>query len=573
MSSSQQTPWKSRVSAVPAPPTIIPNLIWQILFARGFDSAERVQGCLTSSLKNLKPPTSLLGMDIAVERLVRAYKNKEALCIYADFDLDGSSGLALLKTGLENLGFEKVVGYQPRRLAEGYGVHVPAVREIAEMGIRLMITVDVGITAHDALEEAKRLQMDVIVTDHHLPKETLPPAITIVNPNQGTCTSGLGHLAGVGVAFYLFLAVRRALKDQNIPFTDFDPKELLDFFVIGTVTDMVPLVGENRVLVKHGLVQLSQTKRPGLRALLELLGLEGRLLDSSDVGMKLAPKLNALSRLESAIRPIDMLLEPDLAKARELAREVLATNERRVETQKRGLELALAQLKSAKPSTCVWVWSKDFHRGVVGLIATRLSQDLGVPAFVGSLGEDGKIVGSARAPKGGTTNLVNALQSATKSLARFGGHARAAGFELELEKTDSFKTCLEEHFASQAEVEPEPIWYDAEGSFEEVNESLMKWLDQVGPFGVGFELPVFRLRDVHIKKFSVLKGGHLRFDFLQSSGSKTCSGIFFSPPPSVLDCIRSGEAKTLEVLGQLQWNHFQGRKSLQLQLTDLRPSN
>jgi single-stranded-DNA-specific exonuclease len=539
------------------------------LYARGFDSAEKFDRCFKSSLKELRCPSTLLGMDRAVERLIEAFKSQEPVCIYADFDLDGSSGLALLKTGLESLGFSKVIGYQPRRLAEGYGVHAAAVREIAEAGVRLMVTVDVGITAHEALLEAKRLGMDVIVTDHHLPKETLPEALTIVNPNQGTCTSGLGHLAGVGVAFYLFLAVRRALRESGLAYSETDPKELLDFFVIGTVTDMVPLIRENRVLVKHGLVQLSQTKRPGLRALIEVLGLDGRLLDSSDVGMKFAPKLNALSRLESNIRPIDMLLENDLKKARDLAREVLACNDRRVETQKRGLEIALAQLQAAKPRSCVWVWSREFHRGVVGLIATRLSQETGMPAFVGSLGDDGRIVGSARAPKNAAANLVAALETASAQLERFGGHAHAAGFELEQTKVEDFRSSLESHFANAPQDSIEPVWYDAEGSFSEVDDNLMKWLDQIGPFGSGFEAPVFRFRDMRVKKVSELRGGHLRFDFLRAGGPAV-SGIFFSPPRDAARLVCGDGAKTLEVLGELQWNHFQGRKSPQLQLRDLR---
>lgn len=564
-----RAPWKARASTCPAPPILLPNLIWQVLHSRGYDSADKIKSCLQASFKELRCPSTLKGMGPAVERLIQAYQTKEPVCIYADFDLDGSSGLALLKTGLEGLGFPHVIGYQPRRLAEGYGVHSKAVREIAESGVRLMITVDVGITAHEALSEAKRLGMDVIVTDHHLPKETLPEALTIVNPNQGACASGLGHLAGVGVAFYLFLAVRRALRDRGIAFNETDPKELLDFFVIGTVTDMVPLIGENRVLVKHGLVQLAQTKRPGLRALIEALGIGGRLLDSSDVGMKFAPKLNALSRLESSIRPIDMLLERDLTKAEALASEVLACNDRRVETQKRGLEIALAQLRDATPGKCIWVWSREFHRGVVGLIATRLAQETGLPAFVGSVGDDGRIVGSARAPKSGVANLVAALEAAGGELERFGGHAQAAGFEVALDKAEALRSKLEGHFINQPSIEPEPVWYDAEGSIAEVDEALMRWLDQLGPFGSGFEAPVFRLRDVHIKKVSELRGGHLRFDFLKASG-KGFSGIFFSPPAAAAKQVCGEGAKTLEVLGELQWNHFQGRKSLQLQLRDLR---
>jgi single-stranded-DNA-specific exonuclease len=568
-----RTPWQARVQSIPTPPLQLPGLIWQLLYSRGVQSAVAVQNRLKASLKELRSPLSLKGMDVAVDRLIQAHERQEAVCIYADFDLDGSSGLALLKTGLEKLGFQNVIGYQPRRLAEGYGVHIPAVREISAMGVKLMVTVDVGITALAALKEAKAIGLDVIVTDHHLPCETLPEALTIVNPNQGTCTSNLGHLAGVGVAFYLLLAVRSRLRDMGRTPNDFDPKELLDFFVIGTLTDMVPLTGENRVLVKHGLVQLAHTQRAGLRALLEALELTGRELSSQDVAIKLAPKLNALSRLESPIRPIDMLLAPDLNEARRLAREVLACNERRIETQKRGLELALEKLKEAKPKHCVWVWSKEFHRGVVGLIATRLSQELGLPAFVGSLGEDGRIVGSARMPKAASTNLVNALSAANSALGRFGGHAAAAGFELGEDQAGSLGELLTAHFASGPKADADPIWYDGEGDLAEINEDLMTWVDNLGPYGSGFESPVFRLRDAKIKKFSELRGGHLRFELVGANSLKPCAGIYFSPPQEIVDSLRQGAADPVEILGELQWNHYQGRRTLQLQVRDLRLKN
>lgn len=560
------SPWSARVSEVPPGPLEIPSLIWQLLWARGLQSLPQVEGHLKASLKDLRSPFILKGMDQASQRLLTAWQRQEPICIYADFDLDGSSGLALLKTGLERLGFTHVIGYQPRRLAEGYGVHAAAVEEIHKLGVNLMVTVDVGITANPALKLAKTLGLDVIVTDHHLPGAELPPAYTIVNPNQGDCESGLGHLAGVGVAFYLFLAVRASLREQGIPFQDFDPKELLDFFVIGTLTDMVPLVHENRVLVKHGLVQLAQTKRAGLRALLEILELDNRPLTSQDVAIRLAPKLNALSRLESDIRPIDMLLASDLNEARALAREVLACNERRVQTQKQGLELALNQLQGQKPSHCVWVWSKEFHRGVVGLIATRLSQDFGVPAFVGAVGEDNRIVGSARIPKGRSANLVQALETAQNSLGRFGGHAAAAGFELGVEEAQSLGHQLDQYFSTQPACEDRAFWYDAEGTLIEVNTELMKWLENLEPFGSGFETPLFRLRELEIKSFSELRGGHLRLEFTAKGAS--CQGIFFSPPLSLMDEIRQG-ARQVQAIGELQWNHFRGRKTLQLDIKDL----
>ena len=242
--------WKSRENEIQskegAKPSFavegVPQLIQRILEVRGFSSKDQIDRLLFPKLADLKDPLSLKGMDIAVTRMVQAYKQDETICIYADFDLDGTSGLALLKTGLLGLGFKKVLHYQPKRLSQGYGFHIEAVEELKNQGVSLIVTVDVGITAVETVRRANELGVDIILTDHHLPGEELPPALTVVNPNQGTCPSGLGYLCGAGVAFYLLRALKRAfVLDPYLPKTDFDLKDVLEFFTIGTLTDMVPL--------------------------------------------------------------------------------------------------------------------------------------------------------------------------------------------------------------------------------------------------------------------------------------------------------------------------------------------
>ncbi|MCX7978628.1 MAG: DHH family phosphoesterase, partial [Bdellovibrionaceae bacterium] len=246
--------------------------------ARGWSNSSSLADFLHPKVSNIRPAESLLNMKVAVDRLVQAYRNNERICLYTDFDLDGSGGLALLKLGMEGLGYKNLISYQPRRLTEGYGFHAHAVDIVASQGASLIVTVDVGITAISAVRKARELGLDVIITDHHLPGEELPQALAVINPNQPGDNSGLGYLSGAGVAFYLLRALKRALQNAGLARQDFDLREVLEFFTISTLTDMVPLIGDNRALVRAGLKCLEGTRKPGLRALLETLNLSGRPL-------------------------------------------------------------------------------------------------------------------------------------------------------------------------------------------------------------------------------------------------------------------------------------------------------
>lgn len=548
-----------------------PSLIGKILAARGFSEKGDVEKLLFPKLADLKDPLLLKGMSQALERLGSAYLNNEKICIYADFDLDGTSGLALLKTGLLALGFPQVLHYQPKRLSEGYGFHVAAVEDLKKQGVSLIITVDVGITAHAAVDKAKELGIDVILTDHHLPAETIPQAYVVVNPNQGDCPSGLGYLCGAGVAFYLLRGLKRYFHDNpQLPKNNWDLKEVLDYFTIGTLTDMVPLVDDNRVLVKHGLVKLAETSKAGLRALLEELDLVGRPLTSQDVAIRFAPKLNALSRMESGVLPIDIFLLEDSAQARSMVREVMRNNSTRVQLQNDAELEAQELLKDWPYKDFVFVASKSFHRGIVGLIATKLSQVYNKPAFVGSLGDDGMIVGSARLPQGQEACLVEAMTTAQNFLNRFGGHSAAAGFEIAETKVPGFIEKLEAHF-SELREKPKPleIFYDVEACLSEVNTGLMKWYDFVGPFGTGFSIPLIHFNSLQVLSRRDLKGGHLRLKVADPNGSFSSEALLFTPTPRQLDTLQNVPG-FYHILGELQWNYYAGQKTVQILIRDLK---
>lgn len=548
-----------------------PEMIGRILAARGFTESTQVDKLLFPKLGDLKDPLLLKGMSQALERLGQAWLNNEKICIYADFDLDGTSGLALLKTGLQAMGFPEVLHYQPKRLSEGYGFHAAAVDELKKLGVSLIITVDVGITAHAAVNRAKELGVDVILTDHHLPADTLPEAFVIVNPNQGDCPSGLGYLCGAGVAFYLLRALKRYFHDNpQFPKNNWDLKEVLDYFTIATLTDMVPLVDDNRVLVKHGLVKLSETSRAGLKALLEELDLLGRPLTSQDVAIRFAPKLNALSRMESGILPIDIFLLEDKEKARDMVRQVMKNNSTRVQLQSDAEAEALELLKGWSHQDFVFVASKSFHRGIVGLIATKLTQVFNKPAFVGSLGDDGMIVGSARLPQGQEACLVIAMGSAQELLSRYGGHSAAAGFEVANSRVPQFIEKLSTHFSDLRE-KPKPleIFYDVEGSLPDVGAPLMKWYDFVGPFGAGFSIPLIHFPHVQVLSKRELKGGHLRLRIADADGQTAVEALLFTPTPRQIQTLENVPG-FYNILGELQWNYFAGQKTVQILVKDIK---
>lgn len=548
-----------------------PSLIGKILAARGFADMQEVDKLLFPKLADLKDPLLLKGMSQALERLVCAYHNNEKICIYADFDLDGTSGLALLKTGMLALGFPEVLHYQPKRLSEGYGFHAAAVEDLKNQGVSVIITVDVGITAHAAVNKAQELGIDVILTDHHLPADTIPQAYVVVNPNQGDCPSGLGYLCGAGVAFYLLRGLKRCFQDNpQLPKNNWDLKEVLDYFTIGTLTDMVPLVDDNRVLVKHGLLKLAETQHAGLRALLEELDLTGRPLTSQDVAIRFAPKLNALSRMESGVLPIDIFLLDDAAKARSMVREVMKNNSTRVQLQNDAEVEAQELLKGWPHKDFVFVASKNFHRGVVGLIATKLTQVFNKPAFVGSWGDDGMIVGSARLPQGQEACLVEAMSSAQDLLNRYGGHSAAAGFEIAEPRVAGFIEKLDSHF-SELREKPKPleIFYDVEASLSEVSASLMKWYDFVGPFGTGFSIPLIHFTSLQVLSKRDLKGGHLRLRVADADGQFTSEALLFTPTPRQLDTLQNVPG-FYHILGELQWNYFAGQKTVQILIRDLK---
>lgn len=539
----------------------VPLLVQHFLTGRGFSNGEAWKDLFLPKKQELSSPMKLKGIEPALDRLVLALERQETICLYADFDLDGTSGLALALDGFKQLGFKKVIPYQPLRLKDGYGFHGFAVEELKNRGVSLIVTIDVGITAVVACDKAKDLGVDVIITDHHLPGSEFPKALSVINPNQEGCDSGLGYLCGAGVIFYVIRALTRRLVDLGrVEEKSVSLKSLLDFLTIAAVTDMVPLIGDNRWLVKQGLKVLAQTERPGLRALMKALKMNSPSMTTADVGIRLAPKLNALSRLEGGIRPLDLYLAPTLEDAENLVDEVLEKNADRLDLQTLGDQVAMDLLKDWPHDSFVLVTSKEFHRGVVGLIATKLAATFNRPAYVGSEGEDGMVVGSARTPSGSPISVLKGLESVGSLMNRFGGHSPAAGYEFDIHSKNEIIQGLAAHFSQlssdEAVVELE---YDLDLHPKDISSGLVRWIEALEPFGVGFPAPLFRIDGLTVESCFRIKGIHWK---LIVNGTEA---IFFSPPENLQ--IRRGQK--VSILGELQHNSFRSSKSIQIVIKDL----
>ena len=562
-------PLSTAVPSAPLPSTDYPSLIYRFLISRGFSSTELVNKFLSPKLGELKDPALILNMSLGVERLVKAFKDREKVCVYADFDLDGTSGLALMIDGLKQLGFQNLVQAQPKRLSDGYGFHTHIVEDLKSQGVSVIITVDVGITAFEAVSKSNERGIDVILTDHHQPKATVPAAFAVINPNQAGDTSGLGYLCGAGVAFYFLRALKRGLVNQGlISESALDLKSLLDCLCIATLTDMVPLVDDNRALVKAGLHQLEKTTRPGLRALLESLEMAGRPLSGQDVAIRFAPKLNALSRMEMGILPIDIYQAESLPQANVMVKTVLKNNSTRVQLQSEGEAEAQAALATWPHKKFVIMISPNFHKGVVGLIATKISQQQNVPAFIGAINSEGVVTGSGRLPPGYSGSLLPALDSVKEHLNRFGGHDAAAGFEFHSEKLQMVVDGMADFFESGKFNEvAKSIVFDVNAELSEINEQSMKWMEALGPFGQSFSNPIFCFRDLVVREVNSLKGGHLKMKLEDLEGFEKMDGLYFSPPESFrTKPVVAGEQ--VDILAEVQWNYFAGRKTLQLLIKD-----
>ncbi|OSM04882.1 putative exonuclease RecJ [Magnetofaba australis IT-1] len=554
----------------------MPEIIAPLLAARELDSPGAARAFLQPRLKELPDPLSLRDMDAAIARLVEAVEAGERIGVFGDYDVDGATSSALLTRYFRALGLAVRV-YIPDRLSEGYGPNPDAMRKLAEEGLRLVITVDCGITAFEALEAAQDAGLGVIVTDHHQAREALPAALAVINPNRLDETFPHKQLAGVGVAFYLAMGLNRALRERGW-FTQTRPepplKPLLDLVAVGTVADVAAITGINRALVSAGLRVTAQKENAGIAALMEAaeLKVDHRGVRCSQVGFQIGPRINAGGRLGRGELGHQLLSTEDLAEARRIAAELDASNQARQSIEKEMVAQAVAQVEGSgqlERARGIVVSSPGWHPGVVGIVASRLVDRFHRPALVISIDDDGVGKGSGRTVPG--VDLLAAVDRCAEYLDHYGGHKAACGVTIQAENIAAF---TETFFTALAEL-PEAAFtprlaVDAPLPVELAQLGLAAQLQQFAPFGMGNPEPVLVLPGVSAWNGRLIKGRHVACQLVRPDGGAGVEAIGFGVAPGpVADALLSNQG-AWDVAGTLSVDHWRGQERLQFRIKDVR---
>lgn len=538
----------------------ISPIVSGLLVQRGIFGPDQARHFLDPDLKTLTDPFVLQGIQAAVIRIQRAVNNQEKIVVYGDYDVDGTCSIVLLKECFTRIGYE-VDYYVPDRFNEGYGLNKDAIGQLAGQGCQLLITVDCGISSVEEIELARQLDMDVIITDHHTPPAIQPAAAAIINPKNDQLPAVI-NLAGVGVSYKLATALMQIYGLEM-------GKEWLDLVALATIADIVPLLEENRILVKYGLDALQETRRPGLQALMQKTSLAGKSLQAWHVGFVLGPHINSAGRLDSARKSIALLLSANEAEAELLADELCRLN-----IERRSIEADIYQQAVQTIDNCVdldqeqflVVDGEEWHEGVIGIVASRLANNYNRPAMVISWnGEQGK--GSARSAGG--FDIYKAFTHCREMLEQFGGHKLAGGLTLQKQQLVPFKQALREYMASVDILDPNFRIHQADMELleEEIDFKLLADIHKLAPFGEGNPLPCFVLRSspLHDPALVGSKAEH----FKSKTGSRFLDVIAFNRPdllgPSIDKCHQ-------DLLFELSENTFRGQTNLQLKVKDMKRS-
>jgi single-stranded-DNA-specific exonuclease len=517
-----------------------PREIAELVVLRGIVDEATVDRFFRPSLDHLLDPMAMRGMPEAVARVQRAVRDGEPILIYGDYDVDGTVATVLLKTAIERMAPKerpaKVTYHVPHRIREGYGMQTGVLGQAVADGVRLVISVDTGIRAFAAAAEAKTLGLDLIVTDHHLPDEVsgVPDAVAVVNPAQDGCRYGFKGLCGAGVAFKLAQAILDGAcenEDERLRLRRVLLPSFLKLVAIATIADSVPLEGENRTIAALGLEELRNPRQAGLRALMEVAQIPvGRAPTATEVGFRIGPRINAAGRMDVASDVVEMFLTRDANRAMELAEKLNRLNDERRATEAHALEAIEERLAAMRgedgefPVTCIVLDDAEWHRGVLGILASRVVDRTGRPALVLNH-EGGHAHGSGRSVEG--FHLLNALTSAHGDVdgglfSRFGGHAHAVGFSLPSERVETLREAMSRSGASllSDELLAPPLECDVEVALEALTPEFAGWLERCGPFGVGNPEPVLVTRGVVVAaEPRVIKERHVAIE-VESNGRR-----------------------------------------------------
>jgi single-stranded-DNA-specific exonuclease len=554
----------------------VPELLARVLAGRGVE-ADDVDSYLDPSIKRLLPdPFTLTAMELAALRIADAVTLGESVAIFGDYDVDGATASALLARYLRRCGLNPIV-HIPDRIFEGYGPNVEAIRSFAERGVRLLATVDCGTTSHEALAEAKRLGLDVVVIDHHQADEALPTALAIVNPNRRDDLSALGHLAAVGLVFVTLVAVNRELRTRNFwggTRSEPDLLGLLDLVALGTVADVVPLKGLNRAFVAKGLIALKRRDNIGATALMDVARLSGPP-EPWHLGFLLGPRINAGGRIGRADLGVNLLLEDDPSEAARLAGELDRLNRERQAIELEHLAQADAEAFAAlgrnKDASVIVTAASGWHPGVVGLIAARLKERYERPAFAIALGPGGLGTGSGRSVPG--ADLGTAVRRAVTEglLVKGGGHAMAAGVTLRHDRLGEFRAFIENALRDgvAAATRERVLKIDGALSASGATVDLVNTISRAGPFGAGNPEPVFALPSHALAYVDVVGGSHIKMRLRAGDGAFVDAISFRSAGQPFGKMLMESRGRRVHAAGCLTIDRWQGGERVQMRLFDM----
>lgn len=537
----------------------VPFFLAMLMNIRGLDDAAHLREFLGEG-EPLSDPFLLKDMDKAAARITRAVDNMEKIAVYGDYDADGVTSTAMLYSYLETRGAD-VIFYIPQREGEGYGMNIGAVEYLKEQGVSLIVTVDNGISSVQEVARANELGIDVVVTDHHRPQEILPDAVAVVDAYRPDDTSPYKHFSGVGIAFKLLMALEDGAGDVEDLLEAYS-----DLAAIGTIGDIVPLTGENRTLIRAGLERLSQSDRPGVQALLENAGIAGKALTSTNVAFTLVPRINATGRMGAPERAVRLLISGYEEEAEVLSEEICADNEerRRVEAEIAEAAFADIEAKGYMKDRVVVVDGENWHHGVIGIVASRVTERCGKPCMIISRGET-EARGSGRSIEG--FSLFEAICACGDLLIKFGGHPMAAGITLKPENIEAFRKRINQYAAEHFPQMPtQTVTLDCKLNPAALSVSMAQSLTQLEPFGNGNPQPVFGLFNMEISNVTpVGGGGHLRLT-LEKNGA-VITAMRFNTKPEELP-YHIGDKIDLAV--QLEAREFRGQPSLTVIVRDMK---
>jgi len=551
----------------------IPEYMAGLLVNRGIDTVDKIKRFFDASVQECYNPFFMTGMERGVKRLRRAIHSGEKILVFGDFDVDGLTAASLLYRAFSEISHGSIFAHVPDRMTDGYGLNKQVFDFIKEQGITVVVTVDCGISSVDEAEFAKKLGIDLIITDHHIPPGELPDAYTVINPKQSGCRYPFKDLSGVGLAmkllhgFFADESVRYSTDSLYMPLPDV-LWEHLDLVALGTIADIVPLLDENRIFVKHGLSVITKSHKPGIQALRKVSGLDSKKTTSFDVGFKLAPRINAAGRVGDARKALSLLITNSDSEAASLAEELDVENQKRKEIERKILDEARKMYESCTSieKNIIVLSSENWHPGVIGIVASRLCEQFFLPTILIGI-KNGVGRGSARSIPG--FHIYETMCLCEKLLQSFGGHERAAGLSIKDENISVFKRDMERAAAEHMDgrTRERTIAIDDTISIDSLSIGELERIEAMAPFGEGNKEPVFCARDVRVQPPPTIVGiNHLKMKLRGRSKALDAIGFNMGDYKEIL----TGGDVSVDVVFTPQINEWRSRRNIQLKIKDIK---